>query len=1075
MKRLIGLVIRGRVFANLLMAGLIVAGVVALSQITVKTFPDIALGTVSISVVYPGAAPREVVDSVIAPIESRIRSVEGIRRITSVASQARASINAALTRGADIRAVRDEIETRLAEITVLPQLAERPVVTELDAREVAIQFVVTGDRDYPTLKNLARQVRDELLATGGISAVDVVGVPADEISIEIGEARLRALDLGLVGIADRVGAQVLDLSGGVLRGRERQVALRTLGERLSGAEIGRSVVLTSEEGATVELADIARITDGLAEQDLFARLDGEPAVFVNVIRSGDEQTLEIVDATRAYLEGELRPRLPDDIRVVEWRNEAESLRDRITLLTKNAAIGALLILILLTLALDLRIAAWVSAGIVIAFFGAIGLMAVFGITINQLSLFGFILALGIVVDDAIVVGEAVYGERESAGEGEGARPQPSSADQVAAAERGASRMARPVFYSVATTLVAFVPLLFLPGTSGSFITPVAAVVIMVLSMSLLESFFILPHHLAHIRTGPPRRFSPRRVTDRIRGAVGGRLDRFADGPVRRYAAAATRQPVFVVLVCVGLLAASTSLVTSGAVRFVFFPQIEGDFVAARLEMPAGTGAEVTDRHARTLARDAQRAAAGLAAEKGLDPDRIIDAIAVTVGFTANAGGGDPAAAAVAGGAANQATVDVKLRGAGQRMFAAEAFADAWRDIATEIPGARQLSFSASLVGVGAPIALQISAPSETARAAAVAAVRRALEDRRGVYGVRIANAGAAAEIAVRLRPEAYALGVPVRAVASEVRAAVFGTTAARINRDGEEVELRVRLPEEQRDSRADLADYRVRVNDAFVPLSVLATLDEGPAPTRITRVDTRETTTVEADVLTEVTTGAEVTREIVETVLPRIRRDYPGVTLSLGGEQEEQSRFAPALAINFVLALFVIYALLAMAFQSYTKPVLIVGTIAFGLVGALIGHALLGLNLTLLSMFGIVGLSGIVINSSLLMLNEIDATMNKGAVSAEDAIAGAAASRFRPIVLTTLTTFFGISPLILETSPQAQFLIPTAVSLGFGVLSGALFVMTILPAYASLYYAGRQRWARARSRDPASRQVRYER
>ncbi|MEZ5649896.1 MAG: efflux RND transporter permease subunit [Burkholderiaceae bacterium] len=1044
MNRLIALAIRGRVFANLLMVGLIVAGAVALTQLTVKTFPDIALGTINISVAYPGAAPREVADSVIAPIENKIRSVEGVRRIISVASQSRASINASLTRAADIRDVRDEIETRLAEITALPQLAERPIVTEIEPREVAIQFIVAGQRDYATLKDLARQIRDELLSREGISAVDLVGVPADEIAIEVPGAQLRALDLSLTQIADRVGAQVLDLSGGVLRGSQRQLSLRTLGERLSGAEIGRIVVLSGDQGSTVELADIARITDGLAEQDLYARLDGAPAVFVNVLRNGDEQTLEIVDSTRRYLDSELRPRLPDDIRVVEWRNEAQSLRDRIRLLTKNAVIGALLILLLLTLALDLRIAAWVSAGIVIAFSGAIGLMAVFGITINQLSLFGFILALGIVVDDAIVVGEAIYSERQSAEDSEGA------------AERGAARMARPVFYSVATTITAFVPLLFLPGTSGSFITPVAAVVIMVLTMSLLESFFILPHHLAQIRSGPPRRFSPRRVTDRVRGLVGGRLDRFASGPVRRYAAAATRQPVFVVLVCFGLLAASLALVTSGAVRFVFFPEIEGDFVAARLEMPAGTAAEVTDRHARTLVNDARRAAAELARRQGLDADRIIDAIAVSVGFTASSGGDPDSGGAPAAGAANQATIDVKLLDAEQRSFTAKAFSNVWREVATEIPGARQQSFSASLVGVGAPISLQISAPSEAAREAAVAAVRRALEERRGVYGVRVASAGRSAEIAIRLRPQATALGVPVRAVASELRAAVFGATATRINRDGEEVELRVRLPEDERDSRADLADYRVKVNQAFVPLSALATLDEEPAPTSITRVDTRETTTVEADVQTELTTGSQVTGEIVASVLPELRQDYPGVTISLGGEQEEQSRFGPALAVNFLIALFGIYALLAMAFQSYTKPALIVGTIAFGFVGALVGHALLGLNLTLLSMFGMVGLSGIVINSSLLLLNEIDATRSEDE-AIEDTIADAVASRFRPIALTTLTTFFGVSPLILETSPQAQFLIPTAVSLGFGVLSGAVFVMTIMPAYASLYFAGRRR------------------
>ncbi len=1026
-----------RVLPNLLMIAAIIAGVFGLSNLTIKNFPEISTGAVSITVNFPGASPQEVADGVIEPIENEIRALEGVRQITGIARQSVGTITVDILRGADIGSVRDDVETAVAGITVFPQDAEEPTVIEVDPQELAIQYLLSGDIAPAALRDIARTAQERLQAQDGISSVDVTGVPGDEISVEIDRRMLRAYGLGLNEIADLIAAENLDVSGGVLRSDTARLQVRALGEEVQGAALADIPVRTGESGATVRLGDIAQIEDALSEDPVTARLDGQTAVFISVNRTGNEQVLDVVETTRNILQTDFAATLPDTVTLTEWRNEADSLRGRINLLAKNAAIGAGLILLLLTLFLDLRIAFWVSVGIAVSFIGAFGLMLAFGISINQLSLFGFILALGIVVDDAIVVGEAVYDERTE------------GTDGMKAAQDGAARMARPVLFAVLTSITAFVPLLFLPGTSGSFIGPVAAVVIMVLALSLVESFFVLPQHLAHLSVGAPRRWSPRRVTDWARNRVGGALDRFSKGTVRSVARFAALQPLFMILALCGALAASTALMTSGTIRFVFFPEIEGNFIGSTVELPAGTSEDRTLAIAQQIADAADRAADRLAEEQGLEAGNVLQAKAISVGFSA--GGGDPGGSGNSG-QPNRATIDLRIEDAETRTFPAADMERLWREEVGAIPGARELTFSASLVGVGAPISLQISAAGEEARAAAVDRVRSALSERDGVFAIRSSAVTAAQEVQIRPSAVAESLGVPLSTIASEVRAAIFGAVATEFVRDREEVEVRVRLPDDQREMLADIADLRIPVGEDRVPLSVLADLTLAPAPTTLTRIDGREITTLEADVDVAVTSGGAETTHIMQNVLPDLETEVPSVRIGVGGEQEEQRRFGAALGQNFALALFWMFAILALAFQSFTKPILMLATIPFGLIGALGGHALLGLNLTLLSMFGIIGLSGILINTSVLILNEYETRRRDDPdKSRADAIADAVVSRTRPIFLTTLTTALGITPLVLEQSLQAQFLIPTAVSLGFGILVGAIFVLLVMPALISLH------------------------
>jgi multidrug efflux pump subunit AcrB len=739
----------------------------------------------------------------------------------------------------------------------------------------------------------------------------------------------------------------------------------------------------------------------------------------------------VADTARTYLETELKPSLPDQVNAELWRNEAEQLSGRIDLLAKNGIIGVALILGILMLFLDLRVAAWVAAGVVVAFVGAFIPMLLFGVTINQLSLFGFILALGIVVDDAIVVGENVYKEQEDSGNAaEGART-------------GVLGVYRPIIFSSITTIIAFIPLLFLPGSSGSFIAPVASVVIFVLFLSLIESLLILPRHLSHLAKREPRRFSPRRLTEPLRKRVDGWFQGATSGPLASGVRFSVRHPIFVVAVTMGIFVGSLGLLAGGVVKFVFFPSIEGNFVTAKVELAESAAEKLTLEAALQLVTAAQDAASTLEEENG---ENILLGTSVSIGFSISAGPDGAGGTALA----NSATVEARLTDASGRELSATQFQNAWRSATADLPDVKTLTYSASVVGIGDPIVLQVSSNSAQTNNAAIEEIRSRLSERQGVFDLRDDRFSAAREIAISARPAAQNYGVTVSELATEVRAAFFGALVTQVQRNREEVDVRVRLPASQRDSISDLQAYRISVDGASIPLEVLADIQFQPAPSAITRIDGREIVTLTGDVDEAITTGGAETSFVMSQVLPDLQADYPDLIVTAGGEQEEQGRFGPALAFNFALALFAMYATLALAFGSYFRPLILFAIIPLGFVGALLGHAALGLNLTLLSMFGVIGLAGVIINDALLIIERIQQSEENGTDPAE-AISESVVRRVRAVTLTTLTTFFGIAPLIIETSVQAQFLIPTAVALGFGVLFASVLQMFLVPALASLY------------------------
>ncbi len=1033
MIRLIEGLLANRVAANLLMVFLLVAGFFSLTALNVRIFPQIETRQISITVPYPGATPEDVETSIVLPIEESLEGLEGVKKINGLASSNVAVVFVDVVEGEDMSDMLDEVKNEISRITVFPQDAEAPQISEIEPDEIVAQILLYGDVSRSLLKQTADRVRRDLANKDALSQVEISGVPDYLIEIEVSETELRARGLSLTGIAQAIGAQSLDLSGGEIEDNRQLLRVRSIGERRTGEEFADIVVGAGENGTPIYLKDVAEISDGLSDDPIDAIYEGQSAAMVTVFRVGDEKTIDNSKVVREYLDTEIESNLPTGVSYEFWRDEAVNLQERIDLLVRNAILGLVLVTVLLLLFLDLRIAFWVALGVGVSFAGAFFPMLLFGITLNQLSLFGFILAIGIIVDDAIVVGENIHANFRKGERG------------IEAARLGVTRVARPVVFSVSTTIVAFIPILLVPGLFGQFLGQVSAVVIILLVLSLIESFFILPRHLSHLSDAPPKWYSPRRLADPVRDKVAGGLRKFSDGPLRKAMNFVVIHPIMVVLFGVGIFFATQALTASGYVKFIFFPAVEGDYVTAELELAEGASEVQTRRFAQQIVD----AVDGAAEEISDDPEAIHSIywqLGVAPGGNEASVGGDP----TGGAASNRAFILARMKGASDRDYTAAQLESAWRDAVGEIPGAKKVTFSSDLVSPGAPIQIQMSAANDATAREAVVELREALESQPGVYDVRDDRFRTTEEVQVRLKPLARNYGLTQADLAREVRAAFFGAEATRIQRDREEIPVRVLLPKEERSSLETLKRLRVKVGDGYVPMHNLAELTIAPAPATITRVNGRPVYTVSAYVDDSINTADAVTAEMFGPVQERLSNQYDGFTMLVAGDQEDQAEAMPVLARNFMLALIVIYSLLALNFKSYSQPIVIMLAIPFGFVGALIGHGLMGANLTLLSFFGIIGLSGVIINTSLMVTDFLNERLERGE-SIEDAVSEAMLDRFRAILLTTLTTFLGVTPIILERSLQAQFLIPTAISLGFGIIIGTFLLMFILPALLVLH------------------------
>ena len=1036
----IAYMVRNGVAANLLMCFVLAAGLVSLTALVQEAFPVMTFNHVEVVVRYPGATPSEVEESIVRKLEEQLETLDVVESVTAVAVSGVASVMAELKPGVEPGRGQNDIESAVGRIQTLPGRADRPEIRRMTNRQSVIRLILHGDVSERTLKELAFRTEDSIAALPGVSYVETSGVRDYEVSIEVPLHRLRALGLTLEDVSNAVRSGSLDLSAGSIETAHEEVHVRIAGRSYEQQDFERLVVLGTNDGTVVRLGDIAAVRDGFRDADLVVRYQGQPAAFVEVYRSAGEQVLELVDAVLEHVDLEVVPSLPAGVGIEVWDNDATIYEDRLGLLLKNGFLGLILVLVALALFLEIRLAAWVSVGIAFSFAGTLATALVFDVSLNVYSLLAFIVAVGIVVDDAIVVSEHIHMERQRGAPG------------VLAAIRGARRIAKPVVFAVLTTVAAFSPFLFVPGPVGELVEKIPIIVISVLVFSLLESLLILPSHLSHLPAPGWRPTSvPIRVVHRIHGAVDRTLQRFVAGPLDRAVRVAADQPVVVIAGGVGLIILCGALVSSGIVRLLLVQPVESDLVTATLEMPEGTPTRLTAEGAAELEMTGRRVIERLSRDRPMDAPPLLEGVYRAVGMSARRElGGSFVQEASLAPPSHVAVVQFRLLGAQRREVSALTFLQAWRDEAGVPPGARSVSFASELFDLGSPVHLELSHPDVDVLRPLGDALTARLETLDGVFDVRSDAAVGLNEIQVELRPEARTLGLTLDALAEQVRAAFYGHEALRVQRGREEVRVYVRLPVGDRDAVADLERYPVRTPAGHeVPLSRVASLGIERSPSSIRRKNGARIVTVTADVDQEVVTVAEVSEVLTSTILPGLAEAYPGLTYGFGGQQQEQNEFMEASGRGFVLALLAIYALLAIPLRSYAQPLIVMAVIPFGMIGAVLGHLIMGIGLDFTSILGMIGLSGVVVNDSLVMIDFFNQRRQEGR-PARAAIIDAAKGRFRPIFITSMTTFLGFAPLMLEQSPQAQFLIPLGVSMGFGVLAATAILVLMVPALVML-------------------------
>ncbi len=1034
---------RNGVAANLLAAVIMVAGFFFAQTIKLELFPQLDLDTVKIQVLYPGAAPGEVESGVVEIIEDRIQDIDGIKKMTGLAAEGIGSVLIEVERGYDATEVADRIKVRVDAIDNFPEEAEEPVVEELLIRNEVISLAISGDSSERTLKELAEFVRDELTARTGITQVDIGGVRDYEISINVSEMSLRRYGLSFDEVVAAVRASSVDIPGGSIKARGGEILLRTLGKAYGGEDFAAIPLRTSPDGAVVRLGDVAEVDDGFVDDPLRTTFNEARAVVLQIFAVGDQSALDVAAAVQDFA-AEIEAELPAGIEVTAFRDFTFYLKSRLRMLIENGIYGLLLVFAVLTLFLRPSLAFFVMLGIPISFLGAFLVLPSLGISINLASLFGFILVLGIVVDDAIIVGESVFTQFQKHG-GPG----------VNASVEGTHLVSIPVTFAVLTTVVAFIPILTIPGFIGKFFFPIPVVVIATLLFSLVESKLILPYHLTLCRVGGGERQRLGWLRRQQRKVADG-LETFVEKRYRPFLARVLRLRYLTVAVFIGILAVMLGLLKGQHLRFVFIPPVPSDYIVAKIDMPEGTPVELTAR-ALDQMKGGLDALVAETRERGLGEPFQNTVITLGAQPFEGAGGpmgdpGGPAAAHIGEIAVELVKSEDRAGGGPDEALSAPNLANRWRELMGPIPGVKEIAFRSNAAGgAGMPIDVQISGRDFDALREAADRIKERLAAYEGLFDVQDNYSGGKREIKLRVKPSAEPLGITEGELGRQVRAAFYGAEAQRIQRGRDDIKVMVRYPADERRTVENLEELRIRTPDGGeVPLHEVADYEIGQGFSTITRVDRRRVINITADADKDVAQldriKADLRGDDGPGVLDALLADLPRVTWSLEGEAREQADIFASLARTTAIAALVIYALLAVPLRSYIQPVIIMFVIPFGLIGAIGGHLLLFRPMSILSVLGFVALAGVVVNDSLVLVDFINSRRRRG-MPLREAIQESGAIRFRPIILTSLTTFAGLAPVLFETSLQAQFLIPMAISLSFGVLFATVITLLLVPAF----------------------------
>ncbi|WP_150912142.1 efflux RND transporter permease subunit [Marinobacter halotolerans] len=997
---------RNSVAANLMMVMLLAGGFWMATQVQKEVFPQFQLDMVRITVSYPGAAPSEVEQGILLPVEEAVQGIQSVQEMTSTAREGRGNIQLELIPGTDRMKALQDIEQAVDGVRTFPEQAEEPEITLVTPTRDVMELTLYGDVDIWTLRQIGERVRNRLLSEASITQAIIDDVPAYVTTVEISQETLREYNLTLSGVASLIQQSSEDIPAGSMATSNGDILIRLKAQKQWAEAFENIVILNAASGGSVTLGDIATVRDGFEETGFHSRFNGQPSVEIEIFRTGSQSPLDISASVETVM-AELEVTLPEGVEVRIDSNRAKQFEERMDMLIENGIMAMVIVLVILSLFLEYRLAFWIMMGMTISFVGSVLFLPAMDVSINMISMFGFLMVLGIVVDDAIVVGENIYEYRER------------GMGFLEAAIQGAKDIAGPVTFSILTNIVAFLPLLFIPGTTGKFWWPLGVVVILVLALSLIEALFILPAHLAHSGRGSVTIYG--QWMHRIQRVFSGGFESFMNRVYRPLLDLALRFRYVTLSAALTIMVVCGAYATSDHMGMIMMPEAPADEIEAAVELPEGTTSRRAGELAMAITRDTQR----LFEENNLASD--------VEGIKTNVRG------------QNSIDVELVLLPAEQRNMTVNEIIDLWREQLGDFKGVNQITFEAEQ-GPGSwrdDISVDLSHVNIDILAQASERLVKELRQVSQTINVNDNYTTGKPQFDISLTREGEALGLTGAEVGRQLRDAFYGSIALRQLRGINENEVRVMLPEYQRQDLYYLDNFVIRTsNGQEVPLMDVAQVNVTESLRSIDRRGGRRVITVGTDVQPKPAIS-QVLALMQSEILPQLRADFPGLTWTFQGSQADLRDSTTALWGGFGLAMGAIFALLAIAFGNYLQPLVVMLAIPFGAVGAIMGHMILGMELSLVSIMGIVALSGVVVNDSLIMVTYANRQLHRA--SPAQAIYEAGMRRFRPIMLTTLTTFGGLTPIIFETSLQATYLVPMAVSLGFGIVFATALILFLVP------------------------------
>jgi len=1010
---------KNHVAPNLLIFIIVLGGIMGLSAMNKEIWPGIPLEVVTINMVYPGAGPQEVEEQICVRLEEAVHNLDGIKQINSTAMQNACNVRIEAVADWDIQKLLNEVKVEVDSINTFPIDAERPTIKQEQFKVQVLGVAVSGLVSEKELKDYTEKLRDDIALLPSVSFVETTAIRPLEMSIEVSEQDLRRYNLSFDDVVSAIKQSSINLPAGTVRAEHGDIQIQSRGQAYSEKDFENIILVSRNNGTLIRLGDIATVKDDFVEENVQSFFDSRPSKYLLIYISTNPNVIVTTAVVEEYL-AELQNRLPPGIEVVKWMDVSVMFWDRMKMLAENAILGLVLVYVVLVLFLRPLLAFWVSVGIAVAFMGGFFLLPATGTSLNMISMFAFMLILGIVVDDAIIVGEAIYSKQQRGLYG------------VIHASNATARVAKPVLFAVLSTMVAFLPMYFMPGTNAKFGMPIPTVVLLVLIFSLIECLLILPSHVAHLKPEKPPETTPAKKLVQVRKWFASGMEKFAMEYYKPFLNSALNNYRFTIACFMSAIFLAGTFYSFGYLGSSFAPRVPSNFITVTVELPVGTPFEKSQKVVKRLEGATEELEKNSYQFTG-DEDKLIQH-------------------AVSNAYDNIIRYTMVLKSGEYRNVSAREVAETWRSYVGELENVEKFEMDYTINEQQSAIKLRFTVDDFKDLPRVSRELQEELERYPGVFDVSDNLQDTRPELEIRLKPYATNLGITLQEVARQVRQGFYGEEVQRIPRGKDDVKVMVRYSKDERRSVDHFSDIRIRTRDGReVPFDAVADAVYVDGYSNIQRVDRKRMAIISAEITTGANIDAEkVTKAILDENLARWTKQYPGFEIKTDGAQREQEDFAQAMKISWVVTILAIYALMALPFRSFWQPFIIMTAVPFGWVGAIVGHAVFSTEVSMFSLLGITAAIGVVVNDNLVLIDRINELREKGAAIKDAAMQGAV-DRFRPIVLTSLTTFIGLLPMMFEKSTQALFLVPMVISLAFGVALASFVTLLLVP---SLYVMG---------------------